>query len=139
MKTALKMGPLPTTDEKDFIAEAGQRIVGFWGAQTKEAITQIGMLVADEACIEEFGVDKEIADNVDDTNTDFSIEDDDGAESKTVSFRSKTSEETNKDDSDEIILIVVIVIVAVIVLALLVILITHFVTKKRGENNKAQV
>lgn len=97
------------------------------------------MLVADEACIEEFGVDKEIADNVDDTNTDFSIEDDDGAESKTVSFRSKTSEETNKDDSDEIILIVVIVIVAVIVLALLVILITHFVTKKRGENNKAQV
>ena len=56
------MGPKSTDSEKDFSAEPGQRIIGFWGAQSNVAITQIGFLVADNDCIEKFGVEKQVDD-----------------------------------------------------------------------------
>ena len=65
---AWNLGPTATDSEDDFQAEENQRIIGFWGAQTREAITQIGFLIADDACVEKYGVEKEIDDNVVDEN-----------------------------------------------------------------------
>ena len=125
----------------DFSAEPGQRIIGFWGAQSNVAITQIGFLVADNDCIEKYGVEKQVDDKVidEDTDEEFIADPDGSADTKTDSFRSKSDEnKVDEGESDEVILIVIIIVVAVIVLAVLVILITHCLTKKRA-NNRVEV
>ena len=135
------MGPKSTDSEMDFSAEPGQRIIGFWGAQSNVAITQIGFLVADNDCIEKYGVEKQVDDKVidEDTDEEFIADPDGSADAKTVSFRSKSDEnKVDEGESDEVILIVIIIVVAVIVLAVLVILITHCLTKKRA-NNRVEV
>ena len=132
------LGAKKTTSEIDFSAEPGQRIIGFWGAQSNVAITQIGFLVANDDCIEKYGVEKQVDDNVVDEDTDEQlITDPDGsADAKTVSFSSKPGGEDNIDEegSDEVVLIVVIIVVVVIVIAVLIILITHCLTRKRSNN-----
>ena len=129
------LGTVKTTSVKEFHAEPGQRIIGFWGAQSTVAITQLGFLIADDACIEKYGVEKQVDDKVVDEDTDEQfITDPEGSEdTKTVSVISKPGDEDviDEEGSDEVILIVVIIVVVVIVFAVLIVLAWSCVKKNK--------
>ena len=86
----VRLGPDATESNKIFTFDEGKEIVGFYGKQTETAITQIGFIVSDRACVEENGIEKEIDDNV--VDDPMNIVDDgqtggeEDATGKTVSF-----------------------------------------------------
>ena len=147
------LGPKDSNDEKDYFAEEEHNIVGFWGQYTEDAITQIGMLVADLMCVDENGVDMEIKENnfdeieeisktKDDSET---TGEDDNPTGKVESFSSRRGgdmddeDDVDPADSEEVLLTVLLVVVATILIAILVIIITHYCTKGNAKTNKVTV
>ena len=146
------LGPQDSNDEKDFEAEDEHHIVGFWGQYTEDAITQIGMLVADLVCVDENGLDMEIKENNFDeienmskTKDGDATGGDDNPTGKEESFSSRSGGDMDDEDSvdpadsEEVLRIVLIVVVVVILTSILVLIITHYCTKGGVKTNKVTV
>ena len=66
--TSWTLGQADTSDENDQrdyirpddVDEDRYYIVGFWGQYTEDAITKIGVIAADDWCVDDEGIDKEI-------------------------------------------------------------------------------
>ena len=149
------LGPNVSSDEQDYRAMDGKNIVGFWGQYTETAITQIGFVVVDPACVSANGVDKEIKENnfadlekmsEPEEGDGEATGDDDSPTGKEESFNSRkgTSKDDDEDavdpkESEEVLLVVVIVVAVVILTSILVLIITHFATKGDAKTNKVVV
>lgn len=146
------LGPQDSNDEKDFEAEDEHHIVGFWGQYTEDAITQIGMLVADLVCVDENGLDMEIKENNFDeienmskTKDGDATGGDDNPTGKEETFSSRRGGDMDDEDSvdpadsEEVLRIVLIVVVVVILTSILVLIITHYCTKGGVKTNKVTV